>query len=69
VTYETSHEMTMHRSMALALASLDYWPDLDHEARRFAYETVSDMQRLGVPVEQYEYFLDWLSRTGVAVGR
>jgi hypothetical protein len=59
-------EMTLHRSMALALASLDYWPELSHDVRRFAYETVSDMQRLGLPVDRYEHFLDWLAQAAPA---
>lgn len=50
---------------ALALAQLKCWPDLDHEQRRFAYETVSTMQRLHVPPRQYEEFIAWLEATAV----
>ncbi len=45
---------------ALALARLGCWQRLDHEQRRFAYETVSAMRRLRVPPAQYAEFMAWL---------
>jgi hypothetical protein len=57
-----TRETVTRRSVALSLASLECWPALDHDMRRFAYETVSTMQRLAVPPVQYEQFLTWLMR-------
>jgi hypothetical protein len=45
---------------ALALARLGCWQRLDHEQRRFAYETVAAMRRMRVPSAQYAEFMAWI---------
>lgn len=59
---DEARSTTARRMIVLSLTSLECWPLLSHDMRRFGYETVSAMQRMGVPASHYEQFLTWLSR-------
>ncbi len=60
---------TARRMIVLSLTSLECWPELSHDMRRFGYETLVAMQRMGVPASHYEQFLAWLSRLAARTPR
>ena len=66
---DEARSTTARRMIVLNLTSLECWPRLSHDMRRFGYETVSTMQRMGVPASHYEQFLTWLARAGARTPR